>query len=159
MSHEEVLVANAVAVWKNTQERADKLFGSFDGEGLLQEVAPGRNRLIYLFGHLAAMHDRMLVLLGLGGRLEPAFDAIFLTSPDKASELAPVERVRELWKGVSERLNQGIAEFTPEQWLAPHSAVSAEDFARDPLRNRLSILVTRTNHLSYHLGQASLVRR
>ena len=29
-------------------------------------------------------------------------------------------------------------------------------FAKDPLRNRFSILLSRTNHLSYHLGQAVL---
>ena len=159
MPHEEILIANAIAVWKNVNERADKLFGDFDSEGLLKEVAPERNRLIYLWGHLAATHDRMLVLLGLGERMEPGFDAVFLTSPDKAGELPSVEKIRETWRQVSDRLNQGIADLTVEKWLEPHTAVSSEDFAKDPLRNKLAILLTRTNHLSYHLGQANLVRR
>ncbi len=42
------------------------------------------------------------------------------------------------------------------EWLQRHAAVSGEDFAKDPLRNRFSILLSRTNHLSYHLGQAVL---
>jgi hypothetical protein len=31
-----------------------------------QEVAPGKNRLIYLWGHLTAVHDAMLPLLVWG---------------------------------------------------------------------------------------------
>jgi hypothetical protein len=41
-------------------------------------------------------------------------------------------------------------------WLQRHTAVSEEDFAKDTSRNRFAILLSRTNHLSYHLGQAVL---
>ena len=41
-------------------------------------------------------------------------------------------------------------------WLQRHSAVSAEDFAKDASRNRFAILLSRTNHLSYHLGRTVL---
>lgn len=34
-----------------------------------------------------------------------------------------------------------------------HSAVSEEDFAKEPHRNKLNLLLNRTNHLSYHHGQ------
>jgi hypothetical protein len=34
-----------------------------------------------------------------------------------------------------------------------------EDFKANPLRNRLAVLLNRTNHLSYHLGQAALVSK
>ena len=44
-------------------------------------------------------------------------------------------------------------------WVQRHSAVSEEDFAKDPSRNRFAILLSRTNHLSYHLGQAVLGRK
>lgn len=159
MSQNEVFLANAVAVWKSASERADKLFQSLNEEELLKEVAPGRNRLIYLLGHLTAMHDRMIVLLGIGERVEPDFDAIFLTAADKASELPKVERVKQAWTLVSQRLNDGISTLTYEEWLEPHTAVSADDFAKDVLRNKLSILLTRTNHLAYHLGQANLLNR
>jgi hypothetical protein len=75
--------------------RADKLFASIEDEELLKEVSPGRNRFIYLLGHLAAMHDRMLVLLGIGERLRPEFDAVFLTAADKAADLPPVQEIRQ----------------------------------------------------------------
>jgi hypothetical protein len=34
--------------------------------------------------------------------------------------------------------------------------VSDEDFAKDPGRNRLAVVPSRTNHMSYHLGQIIL---
>jgi len=42
-------------------------------------------------------------------------------------------------------------------WLGRHTAVSAEDFANEPLRNKLNVLMGRTIHESYHLGQLNLV--
>jgi hypothetical protein len=38
-----------------------------------------------------------------------------------------------------------------------HTAVSEADFALNPSRNKLSILISRTNHQSYHLGQLNLL--
>jgi hypothetical protein len=40
--------------------------------------------------------------------------------------------------------------------LRRHNAVSEEDYAKDPTRNRLAVLLSRTNHMSYHLGQITL---
>ena len=159
MSQNQIFLANAIAVWKSALERTDKLFQSLSSEELMKEVAPRRNRLAYLWGHLTAMHDRMIVLLGVGERVDPSFDAIFLTAADKANELPPLERIQQAWTLVSQRLNDGIAKLTAEQWLEPHTAVSAEDFAKDALRNKFSILLTRTSHLTYHLGQANLLDR
>ena len=159
MPNEKVFVENTIAVWKSALERADKLFASFEEKELLKEVAPGRNRLVYLWGHLTAMHDRMLVLLGISDRIHSDFDSVFLTSVDKANEVPPVENIRLAWKQVNDRLNEGISKFSAAQWLEKHAAVSEDDFVKDPLRNRLSILLTRTNHLTYHLGQAVLARR
>jgi hypothetical protein len=40
-----------------------------------------------------------------------------------------------------------------DEWFNKHTAVSAEDFAKEPHRNKLNVIVNRTNHTSYHLGQ------
>ena len=159
MATEVVFLANTVGVWNGALERADKFFTGLSEEELQYRVAPDRNRLIYLWGHLTAMHDRMSSLLGFGDRVIPAFDEIFLTSADGTKELPSVEEVRNAWKLVNGQLNAGIARLTPAEWLEKHTAVKDEDFVKDPMRNKLSILLTRTNHLSYHLGQTSLTRR
>jgi hypothetical protein len=36
--------------------------------------------------------------------------------------------------------------------------VSDEDFEKEPHRNRFTVLLGRTAHLSYHVGQATLAR-
>jgi len=77
MSGENSLIDAALRGWKSNVERADKLFGALSPEQLEQQVAPGKNRLIYLWGHLAAVNDGLLPLLGIGERLHPELDAMF----------------------------------------------------------------------------------
>src|SRR5258707_12206781 len=79
MTNEGSYVALGLKVWKAQLDRADKLFGGLSSEEVLREIAPGRNRLLYLWGHLTAIHDAMLPLLGLGNRFHPEFDAAFVS--------------------------------------------------------------------------------
>ena len=157
MGNEGSYAALGLKAWKAQIERADKLFGGLSSEGLLREIAPGRNRLLYLWGHLTAMHDAMLPLLALGERLHPEFDAAFVSNPEKSQAAIPShEQVRQAWKAVNAELWQGFEKMSWSDWLHRHTAVSEEDFAKDASRNRYAILLSRTNHLSYHLGQAVL---
>ncbi len=95
-------IALGLKVWKAQIERADKLFGSLSYEEVQREIAPGRNRLLYLWGHLTAIHDAMLPLLGLGERLHPEFDAAFVSNPDKSQAATPShEQVRQAWNAVN----------------------------------------------------------
>ena len=63
MGNDPSCVALALKAWKTQIDRADKLFGSLSSEEVLREIAPGRNRVLYLWGHLTAVHDSMLPLL------------------------------------------------------------------------------------------------
>jgi len=155
MSNEGLFVTGALNVWNANIDRADKLFFALSPDQLQKEIAPGKNRLIYLWGHLTAVHDRMLPLLGFGPRLHAGLDEIFLTKPDKAvREIPSAEEIKKSWSEVNGKLRDGFAKLSPADWLQRHADVSAEDFAKEPLRNRFAILLSRTNHLSYHLGQA-----
>ncbi len=157
MGNENSYVVVALKAWKTQLDRADKLFGGLSPDEVVREIAPGRNRLIYLWGHLTAVHDAMLPLLALGERLHPEFDAAFVSKPDKSrADIPSQEQVRQAWKSVNSELSKGFEKMSESDWLQRHSAVSAEDFAKDPSRNRFAILLSRTNHLSYHLGQAML---
>jgi hypothetical protein len=157
MTPEESIVKSAVHAWKQQLERADKLFSGLSEQQLLTEVAPGKNRLIYLWGHLTAVHDAMLPLLGLGQRLHPELDATFISGADRtAADLPVASELKRLWDEVSDRLLAGFNSYTPADWASRHSVVSEEDFAANPLRNRLAILLSRTSHVAYHLGQAQL---
>ena len=155
---EQALVVSAVNSWKTSIERADKIFSPLDNEQLQKEVAPGKNRLIYLLGHLTAVHDRMLPLLGLGERLHPELDPLFITSPDRTvAELPAAGDLKKSWNDVNGKLLAGFASLSPAQWLEKHSSVSEEDFAKDPSRNRFAILLSRTAHIAFHVGQTALI--
>ena len=79
MTLEETLAATTVNAWTIYLARAEKLFFALDDEQLQKEIAPGKNRLIYLFGHLIAAHDALFPVLGFGARRYPELDAAFLT--------------------------------------------------------------------------------
>ena len=160
MANEERLLSGALNAWKQNIERADKLFSSLTPEQLERQIAPGKNRLIYLWGHLTAVHDRMLPLLGLGSRLHEELDEPFLTKADKVVANPPsADVIKKDWNEVNGKLRDGFARFSTADWLQKHASVSEEDFAKEPDRNRFAILLSRTNHLSYHLGQAAIVER
>jgi len=157
MTTEALYPDTALHAWKLIIARLDQMFSSMNDDELRREVAPGRNRIFYLMGHLTAVHDRLLPLLGLGERLHPELDDDFVTNADRvtADRVAP-EAVRRAWSEVNARLTVAMAALPPEEWLKKHNAVSDEDFAKDPLRNRLSVLQTRTTHAGFHAGQIRL---
>ena len=157
MANDVTCVALALKAWKTEIDRADKLFGSLSSEQVLREIAPGRNRVLYLWGHLTAAHDAMLPLLGLRERLHPEFDVACISIPDKSrADIPSHEQVREAWNVVNAELWKGFEQMSWPEWIQRHSAVSEEDFAKDTSRNRFAVLLSRTNHPSYHLGQAVL---
>ena len=157
MNNEGSYVALGLKMWKVQIEQADKLFGSLSSEEALREIAPGRNRVLYLWGHLTAIHDRMLPLLALGERLHPEFDVAFVTNPDKSQADIPSHaQVRRAWNTINGELWKGFEKMSWTDWLQRHTSVSDEDFAKDASRNRFAVLLSRTNHLAYHLGQAAL---
>ncbi len=86
--------------------------------------------------------------------MHPELDAIFVSKPDKEIEPLPsISALRKYWTDVNSSLSEKFAGLLPQEWLQRHMAMSEEDYGRDPTRNRLSVLLSRTNHLSYHLGQ------
>src|SRR5215470_15018303 len=118
MTNEGSYVALGLKVWKAQLDRADKLFGGLSPEEVLREIAPGRNRLLYLWGHLTAIHDAMLPLLALGERLYPEFDAAFVTNPDKSRPDIPShEQVRQAWKTVNGELGKRFEKMSWADWL------------------------------------------
>lgn len=159
MTTEEMLAAAAIHSWKLVIGRFDGSVVSLSDDRLQEQVAPGRNRLLYLVGHLTAVHDRMFPLLGIGERLHPELDEIYITNSDRAlpDSISP-SALKQAWTQVNNKLIAAFEKLTPQQWLEKHTAVSDEDFAKDPTRNRLAVLLSRTNHAAFHTGQAALAK-
>ena len=145
--------------WNGALKNWDEILGSLSDEALQKEVAPGKNRGIYLLGHMVAVHDDMIRLLGMGEIRHPELFEPFIKSPDKAVEEIPTAaELRSLWANQCAALKQMFAELIPADWFEKHAAVSAEDFAKEPHRNKLNIILTRTTHLTYHTGQLVLLK-
>src|SRR5258706_4917599 len=82
MTLETSLLDSALRNWRSNVDRAGKLFGNLPQEQLLQEVAPGKNRVIYLWGHLTAFNDALIPLLGFGARIHPEIDIMIMLYQD-----------------------------------------------------------------------------
>src|SRR5271154_3025388 len=105
MSTEKSLIDSALRAWKSNVEQAEKLFGELSPGQLQREVAPGKNRLIYLWGHLAAVNDRLLPLLAIGERLHPEFDSMFISNPDKSVPLSVSgQSLKAAWQEINAKL-------------------------------------------------------
>src|SRR5260221_11003861 len=83
-TEKEVFIKMIVGAWETQNTRINKLLETLSEEQLMSETAPGRNRGVYLVGHLTAGKDGMLPFLGWGGRLYPRLENSFVTHPDKA---------------------------------------------------------------------------
>lgn len=159
MTSEQLFVDAALRAWKFNVDRVETSFHDLTDQQLETRVAPDRNRLLYLLGHLAAVHDRMLSLLDVGPRRHPELDAAFLenadngtASPHSSATLKAilVDTDRELWNA--------FTKWSPAEWLSRHTSVSEADFAKEPHRNRLSVLLSRNSHLAFHHGQIVLTQ-
>jgi DinB family protein len=157
MTSQQLSVRVAINSWKLVVESADKVFSNLSDSQLLKEVAPGRNRLIYLLGHLTAIQDAMFSILGLGPRLHPELDAIFVSEPDnKQVQIPAASDLKRYWDDVNRKLLSQFESLYADEWLQRHRAMSEEDYAKNPARNRLAVLLNRTTHTSYLLGQPLL---
>jgi hypothetical protein len=151
---QQVMVKMAMDSWNGYLKRTDALFKELGDEQLQKEVSPGRNTGVYLLGHLVAVHDAMIALLGLGGSKYPELEMPFIKSPDKSGLPIPaISELRNYWNETNQQIAKQFAALTPGEWFMKHTAVTEEDFAKEPHRNRLNVLLSRTSHLASHYGQ------
>jgi hypothetical protein len=156
---DEFVITTVVASWKLVIDRLDERFAQFNDEQLQKQIAPNKNRLFYLLGHLTAVHDRMLPMLGIGERLHPELDEAYLTNPDRTiADPLSASDLKRAWSEVNSAITSDVEGFSVDDWLKKHSAVSDEDFSKDPTRNRLAVFLNRTNHASFHTGQIALAK-
>lgn len=158
MEQSRILVDMALKAWNQQISRAEKYFDALSDENLEKEVAPGRNRIAYLYGHLTASNDTMNKLFGFGPPMYPSFAEPFSAKPDRALPLPPASEIRKAWKETHQALSKNFEKLSVSEWLDKHTSMTEEDLAKEPTRNKLSVLISRTNHVAYHMGQLNLVK-
>ena len=159
MDQKTVFIKVAKQAWQGQVDRATKFINDLTDDQLMKEIASGKNRGVYLMGHLIAVHDAIPEILGIGKRKYPEYKQIFLDSPDKSIAVIPsLGELKQAWSEVHERLKIELDKIPVDGWFARHESMTDEDFEKDPARNKLSVLLGRTNHLSYHFGQLRLLK-
>jgi len=150
----ELVIKMAVSAWDTQIARVTKLIDALSDEQLSADTAPGRNSGTYLLGHLIAVNDNILALMGWSAKLYPDLEIVFLKNPDKSGLPVPsLTTLRQYWKDINATISKHISEMSPDDWFTRHTAVSEDDFAKEPHRNKLNIILSRTTHTSSHLGQ------
>jgi len=153
-----LLVKMILMAWDAQNNYLNKLISSLTDEQLAKEIAPGKNSGVYLLGHLIAVSDGMLPLLGFGDRLFPEMEEVFIKNPDKSGQVfSSVSELKQRLEAVNTKLNSHFKSTEIAEWLSKHNAVSSDDFVKEPHRNKLNVVITRTGHLAYHIGQIRLI--
>lgn len=158
-AEKELFVKMVLDAWELQNKRVDDLLEELSDEQLQSATANGKNSGAYLLGHLTAVSDGLLPLLGLSQRLYPELEKAFLKNPEKSGlEKPAIADLKKYWHSVNLKIKEYFRQMSAEDWFEKHVAVSAEDFAGEPHRNKLNVLISRTNHQSYHLGQLAYLK-
>tara|TARA_R110002049_G_scaffold214533_3_gene385989 strand:+ start:7712 stop:8203 length:492 start_codon:yes stop_codon:yes gene_type:complete len=159
-NQKELLVKMVLDMWHSRIAQIDKIISEISDEKLMTEIAPGKNRGIYILGHLIAVNDKMPTLF-VNSAILPLFPALYSTffaNPDKlVTDIPSVLEIKTYWKEVNSMIEKYFNSLTTDEWFQKHNSISTEEFAKEPNRNKLNIIISRTNHMSYHLGQLTLL--
>ncbi|WCT13112.1 DinB family protein [Mucilaginibacter jinjuensis] len=152
------IIKQVITAWAANSKVISNFFSKYEDAYYLNEVAPGRNRAIYLLGHLIASNDSMLPMFDLGEPLYPELVTTFLRTPDKTEpDTLTIAELKQRWETLNTTLAAHFDKMQTQDWMSRHTRVSEEDFALEPTRNKLNVLIGRTNHQQYHYGQLTLL--
>lgn len=156
---QDIFITTVLKNWDLQVTRGKALIDSLSEEDIMKEVAPGKNRGIYIVGHLIAYHDLLGEILGYGDRQHPHLQPIFIEAADKSDVILPsYAELKVLYEDVHKRIAEQLNVIPAAQWYQRHEAINDEDFKKEPFRNKLNVLLSRISHLAYHLGQLRLLK-
>ena len=156
----DLFIKMVLDAWNTKIAFIDKLLAELSDEQLQKEIAPGKNTGVYILGHLAAISNRMIPLLGLGDELNPELYNTYVELAEKdITQRHDTKQLRQEWTRINTELSKIFTRVQPEEWFKKHNSVSDADFATQPHRNKLNVIINRTNHLDYHAGQLVLLKK
>src|SRR5687768_6482204 len=81
--------------WVFQVTKISEILQSLSSTDLEKEIAPNKNTGHYVLGHLVAVNDAILPLLGFGSKFFPDLEKPFIKSPDKSGFVfPPVEELK-----------------------------------------------------------------
>ena len=146
--------------WNSYTKKGLQLLETLSELQFNTEIEKGANTPSWIFGHLAETHDALFPLLEIRPLLYPEMKEMYVHNHATPSQDPfTKERLTEVWKEIHTRLDNSIRGFSAEQWFERHTAVSQEEFVKEPHRNKINIILSRTTHMAHHLGQVSMATR
>lgn len=155
---EQAMINQLLGQWNKDVAAMTAIFEREAASNGANEIAPQKNSVMYLLGHMTAVHDRLVEALDAGERTCADLDKQFLEDADSKAANADYRQLLDRWKAVSDRVSGIFSGQTVADWMKRHHYVSDADFAKEPHRNRLAILISRLAHLNTHLGQLKLLK-
>lgn len=156
---QDLFIATILKNWHLQVRRGKALLDSITEDEIMKEVAHGKNRGIYIVGHIVAYHDLLGEILGYGKRKYPPLQTIFIETADKSGlEMPSYAEIKVLYEDLHKNIAEQLEDYPIEQWYQKHEAMTDDDFEKDPSRNKLNVLVSCISHLAYHLGQLRLLK-
>jgi hypothetical protein len=136
-----------------------KVFDSLEDTKYTQPIATGLNTPSWILGHLVETEDSLLELFGIGKRLFPDLKDIYhhTRGSNQTGHLQKEELIKR-WKAISAELDKAFNSWSENEWMGRHTAVSEEDFKKEPHRNKLNVMLSRVEHKASHLGQIAMAK-
>ena len=143
--------------WNMYNTRMQKVFDTLSDENFNKPIVANGNSPSWIMGHLTEADDALLELFGIGTRLHPELKSIYHheRATNQSGHLTKDELMTK-WKAISAALDKTFKSWNESDWMSRHTAVSEEDFKKEPHRNRLNVLLSRVGHRASHLGQIAM---
>lgn len=143
--------------WSTYNKRMEKVMETISTEDLNTPIVAAGNSPSWLLGHLVDTDDRLLELFGIRERLFPELSTIYHheRGTNQTGHLTREELTKK-WKAIRTELDRAFDTWGEREWLGRHTAVSEDDFAKEPHRNKLNVMLSRVSHKASHLGQISM---
>ncbi len=134
-----------------------KMIDAISEQNFNTPITANGNSPSWLFGHLADTDDKLLELFGIGKRMFPELETIYHheRGSNQKGHLSK-EELTTKWNAISAELDRAFKSWSENDWMSRHTAVSEEDFKKEPHRNRLNVMLGRVSHKASHLGQVSM---
>ncbi len=146
-------IQQIIQFWESNNQQLTQLFNKFPDHVYAGKVAPKRSSGLYLFAHLVAVSDALLPILGLGEIKFPELARFIPESETQINYQVDINELKAKWEAINSKLTAEFATKDSEWWLGRHMNVSEADFAKEPHRNKLNVLLSRASHVNYHRGQ------
>ena len=143
--------------WDTYNHRMQKMLNSLSPDNYNLPIVPGGNSPSWLMGHLADTDDALLELFGIRKRMFPSLAKIYHheRGTNQSGHLTK-EELNTQWKAIIAELDGAFKNMSEADCHGRHTAVSEEDFKKEPQRNKLNVMLSRVAHKASHLGQIAM---